>query len=221
MKIQWLGHACFKISEGDYTIVIDPYNNRFTEGYPELHTEADMLLVSHENYGHNFREGVKLSGRPESDCPIKITSFEVDHDSVNGIMRGTCLVHIFESADVKVAHMSDIGTRLNGGQISQLMNLDAIMITAGSLTGLPCEEVQRMYEELFPKVLIPMHYRDGARGPRRLETIEDLMNKFEAPEFAHYYNTDTIEITPDVEPQVAVLKYMGASGKSHFPKFHR
>ena len=54
-----------------------------------------------------------------------------------------------------------------------------------------------------------MHYRDGNRGPRRLEHIDNLINYFEAPEMIHWYNTDTIEITPDTEPQVAVLKYMG------------
>ena len=218
MKIQWLGHACFKITENGYSIVIDPYNSDYTEGYPKLDITADKLLISHENYGHNYRDGVKLSGRDENESPFTIKSFEVDHDSVNGIMRGKCLVHIIEANGVRVAHMSDIGTQLNGGQISQLMDLDAIMVTAGSLTGLPSEAVQRMYEELFPKVLIPMHYRDGVRGPRRLETINDLINKFETPDFAKFYNTDTIEITADIEPQIAVLKYMGGEGKSNFPK---
>ena len=66
-----------------------------------------------------------------------------------------------------------------------------------------------MSEELFPKALVPMHYRFGSHGSRRLEKIEDLANYFEAPEMIHYYDTDTIEITPDIEPQVAVLKYLG------------
>ena len=105
--------------------------------------------------------------------------------------------------------MGDIGTQLNGGEISRLFGADALMVTAGSCTGLPAQEVWRMTEELFPKAIIPMHYRDGNRGPRRLEHIDNLINYFEAPEMIHWYNTDTIEITPDTEPQVAVLKYMG------------
>ena len=82
------------------------------------------------------------------------------------------------------------------------------MVTAGSCTGLPAQEVWRMTEELFPKAIVPMHYRDGNRGPQRLEHIDNLINYFEAPEMIHWYNTDTIEITADTEPQVAVLKYM-------------
>ena len=208
MEIQWLGHACFRISHKGYTVIIDPYNSDYTSGYPKLKgLKADKLLISHEHYGHNCREAVILSGKPESQNPFTISSFEVDHDSVGGIMRHTCLVHILEADGLKVAHMGDIGTKLTGGQITRLFGVDALMVTGGSCTGLPAQEVWRMTEELFPKVIIPMHYRDGKRGPRRLEHITALTDLFEAPEMIHRYDTDTIIITPDSEPQVAVLKY--------------
>ena len=88
MKITWHGHACFSITHDGYTVVIDPYNADYTAGYPKLHLKADKLLISHEHYGHNCREAVTLSGRPESDCPFEISTLEVSHDSVCGIMRG-------------------------------------------------------------------------------------------------------------------------------------
>ena len=208
MEIKWLGHACFAVSHKGYTVVIDPYNSDYTAGYPKLRVRADKLLVSHEHYGHNYREGVILSGRPESDCPFDITTLEVSHDSVYGIMRGSCLVHILEADGLRVAHMSDIGTQLNGGEQSQLFGLDGIMVTAGSFTGLPSPEIRRMTEQIFPKVIIPMHYRFGNYGTRRLEHIEALTNLYEAP-MIRQYNTDTISITEDSEPQVALLRYMG------------
>ena len=96
MKITWHGHACFSITHDGYTVVIDPYNADYTAGYPKLHLKADKLLISHEHYGHNCREAVTLSGRPESDCPFEISTLEVSHDSVCGIMRGMCLIHILE-----------------------------------------------------------------------------------------------------------------------------
>lgn len=221
MILQWLGHACFKITENNYSIVIDPYDNSYVNGYPRLNVDADQVIVSHENYGHSFREGVHLSGKSERESPFNIESFEVDHDSVGGIMRGKCNVTIFEANGVRVAHMSDIGTQLNGGEISKLMRVDALLATAGSLTGLPSQEIWRMYEELIPTVLIPMHYRDGDRGTRRLESVEELINKFEDPSFAKYYDTDTIEITSDMEPQIAVLKFLGETKRNQFPIFHR
>lgn len=209
MEIQWLGHACFKITHKGYSVVIDPYDSDYTTGYPKLHVKADKLLVSHEHYGHNYRRGVELSGRPDSCCPFEISTLETWHDSVGGIMRGTTLIHILEADGLKLAHMGDIGTQLTGGEISRLFGADALMVTAGSCTGLPSQEVWRMSEELFPKVIIPMHYRDGNRGPRRLEHVQALADYFEAPEMIHRYNTDTITITADMEPQVAILKYLG------------
>ena len=159
MEIKWLGHACFAITHKGYTVVIDPYNSDYTAGYPKLRVRADKLLVSHEHYGHNYREGVVLSGRPESECPFAISSFEVWHDNMRGITRGQSKVHILEADGLKLVHMGDIGTQLLSGEAGRIKGADALMITAGSCTGLPSQEVWRLCEEVFPRVIIPMHYR--------------------------------------------------------------
>ena len=209
MEIKWLGHACFAITHDNYTVVIDPYDADYTVGYPKLRVKADKLLVSHEHYGHNYRRGVELSGKSESLNPFKITTVPVFHDSVGGIMRGSCNIHILEADGLKAAHLSDLGTQLHAGEAGVLFGMDALMVTGGSCTGLPAQEVWRLTEELFPKVVIPMHYRFGSHGARRLEHIENLINYYEAPEMIHYYDTDTIVIDENSEPQLAILKYMG------------
>ena len=209
MKIQWLGHACFAITHKGYTIVIDPYNSDYTTGYPKLRIKADKLLVSHEHFGHNFREGVLLSGRPESDCPFTITELTVPHEFKMGNWRGFCKIHILEADGFKLVHMGDLGTQLDGGQISRLFGADVCMICAGSATALPSQEAKRATDEIMAKVIIPMHYRDGSRGAHRLEGVEDFAYHFESPEFVHRYETDTFEVTRDMEPQLAILKYLG------------
>ena len=209
MEIRWLGHAFFTITHNGYTLAIDPYNSDYVTGYPKLRgVKADKLLISHDSYGHNYREGVELSGRPESDCPFSITPMEVWHDTVCGIMRGSCLVHLIEADGIRAAHLGDIGAPLTGEQAGKLYNLDAMMVTAGSCTALPSQEVFRLTEELFPRVIIPMHYRDGNRGPRRLEHVEELTKHY-APDMVKIYDTDRITITSDMEPQIAVLRFRG------------
>jgi hypothetical protein len=89
-----------------------------------------------------------------------------------------------------------------------------MMICAGSCTALPAQEAKRAVDEVMPTVVIPMHYRDGSRGGHRLETVEDFAYYFESPELVHYYDVDTIGITPGMEPQIAVLKYMGLQEES-------
>ena len=167
------------------------------------------MLISHEHFGHNYREGVQLSGRPESDCPFEISTLRVPHEFRLGSWRGFCDIHILEADGCKLVHMGDLGTQLDGGQISRLYGADVCMICAGSATALPSQEAKRAADEIMAKVVIPMHYRDGNRGGHRLETVRDFAYHFESPEFIHYYDTDTFEVTPDMEPQVAVLKYLG------------
>ena len=209
MTIQWLGHACFAITHRGYTVLIDPYNADYTNGSPKLRVKADKLLVSHEHFGHNYREGVQLSGRPESDCPFAVTALRVPHEFKLGNWRGFCDVHILEADGLKLVHMADLGTQLDGGQISRLFGADVCMICAGSATALPSQEAKRVTDEIMAKVIIPMHYRDGNRGGHRLEMVKDFTYHFESPEFIHYYDTDTLSVTPDMEPQVAVLRYLG------------
>ena len=209
MQIQWLGHACFAVTHKGYTLVIDPYNSDYINGYPKLRVKADMVLVSHEHFGHNYREGVQLSGRPESDCPFTITALQAPHEFKMGNWRGFCKIHILEAEGMKLVHMSDLGTQLDGGQISRLYGADVVMICAGSATALPSQEAKRATDEIMAKVIVPMHYRDGNRGAHRLETVEDFINYFESPEYIHRYDSDTLTITPELEPQVAVLKYLG------------
>ena len=215
MEIRWLGHACFTITHKGYTLAVDPYNSDYVTGYPKLRgLKADKLLISHDSYGHNYREGVVLSGRPESDCPFQITPMEVWHDTVCGIMRGACLIHLIEADGIRVAHMGDVGAPLTGEQAGRLYDLDAMMITAGSCTALPSQEVFRLTEELMPRVIIPMHYRDGNRGPRRLEHVEELTKHY-PPSMVQYCNTDRITVTADMEPQIAVLKFQGLTAEGH------
>jgi len=209
MEIQWLGHACFAIRYKGYTIVIDPYNSDYTAGYPKLRVRADRVLVSHEHFGHNYREGVLLSGRPESDCPFAIETLRVPHEFKMGNWRGFCKIHILEADGIKLVHMGDLGTQLDGAQIRRLYGADVVMICAGSATALPSQEAKRATDEIMAKVIIPMHYRDGKRGAHRLESVEDFVYYFESPEFIHRYDTDTFLVTPDAEPQVAVLRYLG------------
>lgn len=209
MEIQWLGHACFAVRHKGYTVVIDPYDSDYTTGYPKLRVKADKLLISHEHYGHNYRAGVILSGRDERDDPFSIRTIEVCHDSVCGIMRGSCLIHILEADGRKIVHMGDLGTQLQPGEMGEIFGADALLITAGSCTGLPSQEVWRLCDAVFPKAIVPMHYRFDGHGNRRLEHIDNLVNYFEAPEMIHRYSTDTLVIDGDLEPQVAILKYLG------------
>jgi L-ascorbate metabolism protein UlaG (beta-lactamase superfamily) len=45
IKIEWLGHACFRIKTKKLVIYIDPYNIEEEE-------KADIILITHDHYDH-------------------------------------------------------------------------------------------------------------------------------------------------------------------------
>ena len=43
LTVEYLGHACFRLTYGDQRIVLDPYADGSVPGYPPLRTEAEFV----------------------------------------------------------------------------------------------------------------------------------------------------------------------------------
>ncbi len=207
MEITWLGHACFKISHEGYTLVIDPYNIQGINGYPELHVDADALLISHEHPGHNNRSAVRLSGTSRP-CPFEVEKIETHHDTSWGLMRGSNTIHVIKWDGYKLVHMGDYACGLSENEKFDLMGADVLMISCGGFRAMPAIYTKPLADELCANVVIPMHYAHDNVGGRRWERIEDFIDQYEPLPIVKKYDTNTICITHDTPEQVAVLKYM-------------
>ncbi len=207
MEIKWLGHSCFKISHEGYSVVIDPYQNHETLGYPKLVVAADAVLCSHEHYGHNNREAVRLTGGGKS-CPYTLSVIDTFHDTSWGLLRGPNKIHILDWDGYKLVHMGDFGSVLTDNEKSELFGADVLMINAGGFRAMPSDKTKPLADELFANVVIPMHYAHGRMGNRRLERVEAFTNQYMPLPIVKFYDTDTINITKQTPTQVAVLKFM-------------
>ena len=59
MKIKYLGHSSFLLTESTGTRVLtDPYDPEFV-GYDYVPPSTDIVTVSHEHGDHGFIKGVK------------------------------------------------------------------------------------------------------------------------------------------------------------------
>lgn len=205
MKIQWLGHSCFKISHEGYSVVLDPYDLT-NANYPPLHTEADAVLCSHEHRGHSCIEAVKLI-KPEKPCPYELKYIDAFHDTSWGSLRGNNRIHILNWDGYKIVHLGDLGSLLTDNEKLELFGADVLMINAGGFRAMPSDKTKPLADELFANVVIPMHYAHDGMGSRRMERVTAFTDQYLPFPMVEFYNTDTIEIDKSTPQQVAVLKY--------------
>ena len=80
MKITWIGHSCFKIEEGGYSIIIDPYQDDCIPGLAPVREKANEVLKSHEHDDHNAVDNVEIVKTVAS--PFKITTIDTAPSAV-------------------------------------------------------------------------------------------------------------------------------------------
>ena len=52
VRIQWLGHACFRMEYGDWSLVIDPYEDGSVKGLGDIRQSADAVYCTHSHGDH-------------------------------------------------------------------------------------------------------------------------------------------------------------------------
>ncbi len=181
MEITWLGQACFKIEDKDISIVIDPFDPKLGLRLPK-NLKANLLLITHEHYDHNYRQGV--SGNPYIiDSPgeyeisgATITGIPAFHDKKQGQERGKVTIYVVEFEGVTFCHLGDLGQDLTDEEIDKLGTIDILMIPVGGIYTINGEEAAKIVGEVEPKIVIPMHYKiPGIKEP--LDPLEKFTQK--------------------------------------------
>ena len=108
MKLQYLGHSCFKLEAEGYEIVLDPYEKDSVPGLKTLEVEADQCLCSHGHGDHCGLEWIRLKNRGV-ESPFKIERLESWHDDERGALRGSNAIHILPADGPTVIPLGRIG----------------------------------------------------------------------------------------------------------------
>lgn len=202
MKIQWFGHACFRVEADGYAIILDPYADGAVPGLPPLRAEANEALCSHGHSDHNAVDVITLSASAPS--PFTVTTIESFHDEQDGSLRGPNTIHVLAANGLRVAHLGDQGVALTDAQIAQIGRLDALMIPIGGHYTIDAETAHAVAATLRPRVIIPMHYRGDGFGYDVIGTLEPFLRLYGQ---VNRVDGSTIEITGSMPEQVAVPTY--------------
>lgn len=199
LTLTWIGHSCFKLDRGDYTVVFDPYEDGYVPGCPLVRESADLVLCSHDHKDHGASHLVKrIEGRKN---PFQIQVIHTWHDDQKGALRGQNQIHILDDGTFRMAHMGDLGCELTEDEMEQLRGLDLMLIPVGGYFTIDAKQAKALVEQVKPRIVVPMHYRGDGFGYDVLGTVKEY--------------TDLCEMAVYGDSEVLVLEKSDALESDH------
>ena len=200
MTITWLGHSCFVLESGGFRVLLDPYKG--VRGYPDVTAEVDAVYCSHDHFDHAYTAGVTLAAGGRS--PFALREVPTFHDDQNGTLRGKNMVRVFSAEGLSVAHLGDLGHRPTERQVAAIGPCDVLLLPVGGAYTIDAPAAWAVAEQLSPRIIIPMHYRQGEKGFLELDTVDAFLSLCPR-ERIRRYPVSRLEVTGDTPAQVAVL----------------
>lgn len=179
VNVTWLGHACFRLEYGDWSVVTDPYGDGSVEGLGPVRCRAGAVYCSHDHHDHNAVEHVALTGgAAPADFAVEIV--KTAHDDCGGAKRGPNRVHIFSFGGLRVAHMGDLGHLPGEDALEKIRGCDLMLLPIGGFFTIDCAQALEVVRLAAPRAVVPMHYRTEKFGFEVLSTPDAFIAGFPA-----------------------------------------
>ena len=199
MKIRYLGHSCFLLTESTGTrILTDPYGD---VGFKMPRVEADVVSVSHGHYDHNNVKA--LGGNPvvlDKEGQYEVGGVEIIavksyHDNANGEERGENLIFKFRLDGIEVCHLGDLGEECSSSLIEMLLPVHVLLIPVGGKYTIDSEQAKEYVDRIMPSIVIPMHYKSKGLS-LDIDKPDAFLSEFEE-EDVEETGASEIELTRD------------------------
>jgi L-ascorbate metabolism protein UlaG (beta-lactamase superfamily) len=174
MELQWYGQSAFRLSDGERTVFIDPFDDMSPVAargmqwdYPPIEgVAADLLLVTHEHFDHNGVGAIggdpmilRRAGTHESPVGT-VVGIASEHDDAAGTQRGPNTLFVLELGGMRVAHLGDLGqAALRDAQLVALGAVELLMVPVGAGPTIGPDEAMAIVEAVGARLVVPMHYR--------------------------------------------------------------
>lgn len=199
MKIEYLGHSCFKLTESTGTsVVCDPFDS--SVGYELPQVSANAVTVSHRHYDHDNTAGV--GGNPvilDKECSydlpgVEITSIKSFHDEARGKKRGENVIFKFRMDGIDVCHLGDLGETCSTELIENILPVNVLLIPVGGTYTIDAGMAKEYVDRIMPDIVIPMHYKTKALKID-IDRVDEFLELFD----------ETTQIT-SAEGEVEILR---------------
>lgn len=212
MKIQYLGHSCFRlISEMNTAIICDPYQSEMV-GFAMPKVSCDVVTISHHHRDHDCIE--EVWGNPavlEGEVclaadDVAVQSLKTFHDDQKGKLRGENTVFCFLIDGLKVVHMGDVGV-LDKNLASQIYRCDVLLLPVGGTFTVDAVGANEYVKAVNPRIVVPMHYKTEQHA-FNIDGVEKFL-ALQNPKNVRVAQTETLELwdaPQNEQPQIVVLQ---------------
>lgn len=199
MIIKYVGHACFKVTNGEFSIVMDPYADGSVPGLKDMKETADQVLCSHSHMDHHGIDNVKIEEK-RIDTPFNLDIIKTYHDDREGSLRGPNDITVMESNGFKIVHMGDIGCMIDDDDLQKIRGCDVLLIPVGGFFTIDGKEAADYVAKITPKAVIPMHYRGDTFGYSEIGTVDLFLESVGCPivKAGSEISTDELPDAPSV-----------------------
>ena len=185
MEITYLGHSSFRIKGKKYIVVTDPYGDEV--GFKMPRVTADIVTISHQHHDHNNITAIRGTTKRKDpfivDGPgeyeigdVSIFGIASYHHKSSGGKRGENTIYLISFDGLRLAHLGDLGQKLNEAQLEQLNGVDILFTPVGGTFTIDDNEAVEVIGQIEPRIIIPMHYL--APGMKKDFGIKITVNDF-------------------------------------------
>lgn len=215
MEITYLGHSAFKIKTKTASVITDPFDPKIT-GIKFAGIEGEIVTLSHDHPDHNASDkviGVKkiVDGPGEYEIMgVSMIGYSSFHDTNNGADRGKNTIYVYEFEGLRLAHLGDLGHELSDDLVSELGDIDVLMIPVGGEYTIGPKEASQIVSKIEPFFVIPMHYAMPGLAPDlagKLAPLETFLKESGLPhESMSKFVLKKEDITDEQRTKVIVLE---------------
>ncbi|MCL4507299.1 MAG: MBL fold metallo-hydrolase [Chloroflexi bacterium] len=207
MEITWHGQYCFRMTErGTLTVVTDPFDASTGEEPPKL--RADVVTITRDDPAHNNISAVVGAQRGDVRIVRGPGEYEMGGVFITGVSmksetkkgaageRGT--VYTFNFDGLTVVHLGGLSFVPSQAQVEALETVDVLLVPVGGGDGLNAAQASEIISLIEPSIVVPMNYRVGAEGGRKLDSATKFLKEMGLSEAK---TQDALKVTKSTLPE--------------------
>ena len=219
VSIQWLGHTCFLLTNGNVKILINPFTTLgCTAKYRPPKVASDLVLISSQLLDEGAID--KIPGNPKLVYQpgvyefrgVKFQGITTDHDRHSGKRFGKNVAWKLNQGGINLLHLGGSAAPITLEQKILMGRPDVLFIpVGGSAKAYNAVEAKQAIGVLNPKLVIPTHYRTQAADAKECDItpVDDFLTLMQGVNVRRS-NNDSVAINSKILPEnteIQVLTY--------------